>query len=49
MRPVIIIALACLTLAACGTTERKTVIVNPPADSTTVIDSNGNAHTVPNR
>jgi len=35
-----------VTLAACGGTERKTVIVNPPPDSTTVIDKNGDAHVV---
>ena len=46
MRPMIAVILTCLALAACGTTERKTVIVNPPADSTTVIDRDGNAHVV---
>ena len=48
IRPGIAVLLVCLGLAACGGTERKTVIVNPPANSTTVVDSNGNAHTVPN-
>jgi predicted small lipoprotein YifL len=48
MRPAIVIILTCLTLAACGSTERKTVIVNPPANSTTTVDSDGHAHTVPN-
>ena len=48
MRPTIVIVLACLALSACGTTERKTVIVTPPANSTTVVDSDGHAHTVPN-
>jgi predicted small lipoprotein YifL len=41
--------LVCLSLAACGGTERKTVIVNPPPNSTTVVDQNGNAHVEPNR
>jgi len=48
MRPAIAALLACLALAACGGTERKTVIVNPPPNSTTVVDQNGNAHTEPN-
>ena len=46
MRPVIAVILTCLALAACGTTVHKTVIVNPPANSTTVIDRNGDAHVV---
>jgi hypothetical protein len=46
MRPAIAIVLVCLSLAACGGSERKTVIVNPPPDSTTVIDKNGDAHVV---
>lgn len=45
MRPVIVVLLACLTLAACGS-SRKTVIVNPPPDSTTVIDRNGDARVI---
>ena len=49
MRPMIALILTCLTLAACGGTERKTVIVNPPPNSTTVVDQDGHAHTVPNR
>ena len=32
MRPVIAVILTCLALAACGTTEHKTVIVNPPSN-----------------
>jgi len=48
MRPAIAALLACLALAACGSTERKTVIVNPPPDSTTVVDKDGNAHVIPN-
>ena len=46
MRPAIAIVLVCLSLAACGGTTRKTVIVNPPADSTTVIDKNGDTHVI---
>jgi len=46
MRAAIAVALVCLSLAACGGTERKTVIVNPPPNSTTVIDKNGDAHVV---
>jgi len=45
MRPMIAIFLTCLALAACGSTH-KTVIVNPPPDSTTVIDKNGYAHVI---
>jgi hypothetical protein len=37
------ILLVPLFLAACGTTE-KTVVVNPPAGSTTVVDPNGDTH-----
>jgi hypothetical protein len=48
MRPAIAIVLVCLGLAACGGTERKTVIVNPPPDSTTVVDRDGNARVIPN-
>ncbi len=40
-----LLVLAPLFLAACGTTE-KTVVVNPPPNSTTVVDSNGDAHVV---
>jgi hypothetical protein len=46
MRPAIAIVLVCLSLAACGGSERKTVIVNPPPNSTTVIDKNGDAHVI---
>jgi len=46
MRPILAVLLTCLSLAACGGTERKTVIVNPPPNSTTVIDKNGDAHVV---
>ncbi len=44
------IVTACLSLAACfgGGTDRKTVIVNPPPDSTTTVDRDGNAHVEPN-
>jgi uncharacterized lipoprotein YajG len=46
MRAPIIIVLASLMLAACGSTEHKTVIVAPPAGSTTVVDKNGDAHVI---
>lgn len=46
MRIRALILLVPLFLAACGTTEKKTVIVNPPADSTVVVDKNGDAHVV---
>lgn len=48
MRPAIAVLLACLALAACGGTEHKTVVVNPPPNTTTVVDRDGHAHTVPN-
>jgi hypothetical protein len=47
MRPAIAIVLACLALAACGS-SRRTVIVNPPADSTTVVERDGTTHVIPN-
>ena len=47
MRASIAILLAALTLAACGGTEHKTVVVAPPAGSTTVVDKNGDAHVLP--
>ncbi|HVV28842.1 MAG TPA: hypothetical protein VHC40_12835 [Rhizomicrobium sp.] len=46
-RPGVAAILACLVLAACGSTEHKTVVVNPPPDSTTVVDEHGHPHTVP--
>ena len=46
MRASIVIVFASLMLAACGSTEHKTVIVTPPAGSTTIVDSNGNAHVI---
>jgi len=48
MRASLAVVLVCLGLAACGGTERKTVIVNPPPDSTTVVDRDGNARVIPN-
>jgi hypothetical protein len=48
MRPAIAVILACLALAACGSTEHKTVIVNPPPNSTTTVDRDGNTHVTPN-
>lgn len=47
--PGLAVLLVCLGLAACGGTERKTVIVNPPPDSTTTVDRDGNTHVEPNR
>ena len=47
MRAPIMIVLATLMLAGCGSTEHKTVIVAPPAGSTTVVDKDGNAHVIP--
>jgi uncharacterized lipoprotein YajG len=44
LRTVIILA-PLVFAAACGSTE-KTVVVNPPADSTTVVDANGNTHVI---
>jgi uncharacterized lipoprotein YajG len=46
MRASIVILLATLTLAACGSTEHKTVVVTPPEGSTTVVDKNGDAHVI---
>ncbi len=49
MRPSFIaVMLTCLALSACGSTERKTVIVNPPPNSTTTVDANVNTHVTPN-
>jgi hypothetical protein len=45
MRSAIAVVLICLGLAACGTTER-TVVVNAPPDSTTVVDRDGRTHVV---
>lgn len=45
MRAPIVLALAALVLAGCGSTE-KTVVVTPPAGSTTVVGPDGNAHVV---
>lgn len=46
MRPIIAVFLTCLALAACGSTERKTVIVNPAPDSTTVVDADGHTRVI---
>ncbi len=43
MKKAMLIALGCMILAACGTTE-KTVVVNPPPGSTTVVDKDGHTH-----
>ena len=45
MRSAIAVVLACLALAACGSTER-TVVVNSPPDSTTVVDRDGHTRVV---
>jgi hypothetical protein len=37
------IAALCFT-AACGTTEERTVVVNPPPGSTVVVPADGHAH-----
>jgi len=47
MRVSIAVLCAALTLAACGSTEKKTVVVAPPAGSTTVIDKDGDTHVIP--
>jgi len=46
MRAPIMVVLASLMLAACGSTEHKTVVIAPPAGSTTVVDKNGDAHVI---
>jgi len=46
MRPLIAVFLTCLALAACGSTERKTVIVNPAPNSTTVVDADGHTRVI---
>jgi hypothetical protein len=48
LRAQVFILLIPLLLAGCGTTEHKTVIVNPPPNSTTTVDQNGNTHTTTN-
>jgi uncharacterized protein YcfL len=45
MRSSIVIVLACLMLTACGSTH-KTVVVNAPPDSTTVVEGNGDTHVI---
>lgn len=45
MRAPIVVVLACLMLAACGTSH-KTVVVQPPPGSTTVVDQDGHTHVV---
>ena len=47
MRVSMAIFFAALTLAGCGSTEHKTVVVAPPSGSTTVVDKNGDAHVIP--
>jgi hypothetical protein len=45
--PAVAVVIACMALAGCGSTERKTVVVTPPAGSTTVVDQDGRTHVVP--
>ena len=46
MRPVIAVFLTCLALAACGSTEHKTVVVTPAPGSTTVVDGDGHTKVI---
>jgi hypothetical protein len=46
MRTYIAVVLACMTLAACGGTTEKTVVVNPTPGSTTVVDSDGHTKVI---
>ena len=43
----LLIPLSAILLAACGTTHR-TVVVNPPADSSVIVKPNGDTKVVPN-
>jgi hypothetical protein len=45
MRFRLLILLTPIWLAACGTTE-KTVVVNPPANSTVVVSPNGDTQVI---
>jgi hypothetical protein len=45
MRPLIAVFLTCLAPAACGS-DRKTVVVNAPPDSTTVVERDGTTHVI---
>jgi hypothetical protein len=44
----ILIPLSFLLLAACGTTEEKTVVVQPSPGTTVVVPPSGDVHVVPN-
>jgi hypothetical protein len=46
MRKLILVALLPTILAACGSTERKTVVVNAPPGSTVVVPSDDGKTTV---
>ncbi len=48
MRTRLLVLTIPLLLGACGSTEHKTVVITPPANSTTVVDADGHVHTVPN-
>jgi hypothetical protein len=51
MRPVFLLILASLgfALAACGTTEEKTVVVQPAPGQTVVVPGDGDVRQVPPR
>jgi len=46
MRSICLILFVPVLLAACGSTERKTVVVNAPAGATVVVPSDGEATVV---
>ena len=48
MRPIAFALLACLALSACGS-SRKTVVINAPPNSTTVVAPNGDTHVIEHR
>jgi hypothetical protein len=46
MRKLMLVLLLPTVLAACGSTERKTVVVNAPAGATVVVPADGEATVV---
>jgi hypothetical protein len=46
MRKLILVLILPTVLAACGSTERRTVVVNAPAGSTVVVPPDGEATVV---
>ena len=46
MRLRILIVLAPLFLAACGSTTEKTIVISPPANSTVVVAPNGDTQVI---